>query len=171
MHLILPDSDVVSEGLYLEQAEVEMNAMTNGDSDLPDAVLGAGVGTGVSRRIHGAIKRGDVPTTGDCQGGDANRRVIESPPYPAENPDVFPVKPQFSVLFCQEVGRGGRYRAAWLCLAITNIAPGLSINHLFRSFCAYSTLASSFSQNRPVEKGLPLRALLIPVLGMGRNQC
>lgn len=74
MHLILPDSDVVSEGLYLEQAEVEMNAMTNGDSDLPDAVLGAGVGTGVSRRIHGAIKRGDVPTTGDCQGGDANRR-------------------------------------------------------------------------------------------------
>lgn len=41
MHLILPDSDVVSEGLYLEQAEVEMNTMANGDSDLPDTVLGA----------------------------------------------------------------------------------------------------------------------------------
>lgn len=73
MHLLSPDSDVVSKGLYLEQAEVEMDTMANGDSDLPDTVLGAGVGTGVSRRVHSAIKRGDVTTTGDCQGGNTNR--------------------------------------------------------------------------------------------------
>lgn len=47
--MTLPDSDVVSKGLYLEQAEVEVDAMANGDSDLPDTVLGAGIGTGVSR--------------------------------------------------------------------------------------------------------------------------
>lgn len=48
-HLILPDSDVVSEGFYLQQAEVEMDTMANGHSDQPDTVLGAGVGAGVSR--------------------------------------------------------------------------------------------------------------------------
>ena len=49
MHPILPDSDVVSKGLYLEQAEVETDSVADGDSDLPDTVLGAGVGAGVSR--------------------------------------------------------------------------------------------------------------------------
>lgn len=47
--LILPDSDVVSKGFYLQQAEVEMDTMANGHSDQPDTVLGAGVGAGVSR--------------------------------------------------------------------------------------------------------------------------
>ena len=42
MHLILPDSDVVSEGLYLEQAEVEMNAMTNGTVIFQTQALGLG---------------------------------------------------------------------------------------------------------------------------------
>lgn len=140
MHLILPDSDVVSEGLYLEQAEVEMDAMANGDSDLPDTVLGAGVGTRVSRRVHSAVKRGDVTTTGDCQGGDTNSGVFESPPHPAENLDTFPVKPQLSVLFCQEFGGARRkHKAVWLSLAayqsslqelvVTPPWPPLSLSH------------------------------------------
>lgn len=101
-----------------------MDTMANGDSDLPDTVLGAGVGTRVSRGVHGAIKRGDVPTTGDCQGGNTSRRVFESPPHPAETPDAFPVKPQLSVLFCGDFGGvRRRHRAVWLCLAVTDTAP------------------------------------------------
>lgn len=37
--LALPDGDEVSRGLCLQQAEVEADAMTNGDGDQPDAVL------------------------------------------------------------------------------------------------------------------------------------
>lgn len=70
--LALPDGDEVSGGLCLQQAEVEADAMTNGHGDQPDTVLGAGVWTGEARGVHSAIGRGDVPATGDCQGGDTN---------------------------------------------------------------------------------------------------
>lgn len=76
----LPDSDDVSGGLRLQQAEVEADAMTNGHGDQPDTVLGAGVWTGEARRVHSAVEGGDVPTAGDCQGGDTNRSVLEITP-------------------------------------------------------------------------------------------
>ena len=78
--LALPDGDEVSRGLCLQQAEVETDAMTNGDGDQPDAVLGAGVGTGEARGVHSAIEGGDVATAGDCQGEDTNTGVLRSPP-------------------------------------------------------------------------------------------
>lgn len=68
----LPDGDEVSGGLCLQQAEVEADALTDGHGDQPHTVLGAGVWTGEARGVHSAIGRGDVPTTGDCQGGDKN---------------------------------------------------------------------------------------------------
>lgn len=68
--LALPDGDEVSGGLCLQQAEVETDAVTNGYGDEPDTVLGAGVGAGEARGVHGAVERGDVPATGDCQRED-----------------------------------------------------------------------------------------------------
>ena len=73
----LPDGDEVSRGLCLQQAEVEADAVTNGDGDQPDAVLGAGVGTGETRGVHSAIEGGDGPAAGDCQGEDTNRGVLQ----------------------------------------------------------------------------------------------
>lgn len=80
----LPDGDEVSRGLCLQQAEVEADAVTNGDGDQPDAVLGAGVGTGEARGVHSAIEGGDVPAAGDCQGEDTNTEECCRSPPPRE---------------------------------------------------------------------------------------
>ena len=113
----LPDGDEVSGGLCLQQAEVEADAVTNGDGDQPDAVLGAGVGTGEARGVHSAIEGGDVPAAGDCQGEDTNRGVLQI---------TSPTAPGGQVGWGEETGPqwlGGRERGdgakdgrAWLFL-------------------------------------------------------
>lgn len=114
--LALPDGDEVSRGLCLQQAEVEADAVTDGDGDQPDAVLGAGVGTGETRRVHRAIEGGDVPAAGDCQGEDTDTGVLRSPA-----PWEFRWLPAARILLLQEAGWDGERRRAkdgraWLSL-------------------------------------------------------
>ena len=112
--LALPDGDEVSRRLCLQQAEVEADAMTNGDGDQPDAVLGAGVGTGEARGVHSAIEGGDVATAGDCQGEDTNTGVLRSPP-----PWEFRWFPEARTILLQEAGWDGEIRGGrgWRGLA------------------------------------------------------
>lgn len=109
--LALPDGDEVSRGLCLQQAEVEVDAMTNGHGDQPDTVLGAGVWTGEARGVHSAIGRGDVPTAGDCREG-TRTQVNAGDHLPPENSDDFLMKAQLpakTVLF-KEIRRDGERR-------------------------------------------------------------
>lgn len=144
--LALPDGDEVSRGLCLQQAEVEADAVTDGDGDQPDAVLGAGVGTGETRRVHRAIEGGDVPAAGDCQGEDTDTGVLRSPA-----PWEFRWLPAARILLLQEAGWDGERRRGqgWPGLAFPAVsntsreAPDLQHRCLCGPVSAPSPLFSS----------------------------
>lgn len=62
---VIPDGDIVVDGLCVEHGEVDMNAVAWRHSDAPYAVFKIGVVSRVARRVDGPIEGRDI-TTAKC---------------------------------------------------------------------------------------------------------